>query len=42
MTGNGLVEGLADREAAEMKALAPSVFVYVRRKVVIAANVQNP
>ena len=34
--GDGLVEVLAEREAAKMEALAPAVLVNVRREVVVA------
>lgn len=37
VTGNGLVEWLADGEAAEVEGLAPSELVDVRGKVVVAA-----
>ena len=36
MTGNGLVEWLAGRKAAEVERLAPAVLVEVGRKVVVA------
>lgn len=38
MAGNGLVEGLADREAAEMEGLAPTVLVDVGSKVVVTVT----
>lgn len=41
MTGNGLIEGLADREAAEVEGLAPSELVNVGREVVVAVQRKN-
>lgn len=41
MTGNGLVEGLADGETAEVERLAPSELVDVGGKVVVAAIGEN-
>lgn len=38
MTGNGLVKGLALGESAEVEGLAPSVFVEIGSKVVVAAR----
>lgn len=38
VTGNGLVEGLADGEAAEVEGLAPAVLVQVGGEVVVAAR----
>jgi hypothetical protein len=37
MAGNGLVERLAIRIAAEMEGLAPTVLVEVGRKVVVVS-----
>lgn len=37
MTGNGLVEGLADGETAEVERLAPAELVDVGGEVVVAA-----
>lgn len=36
MSGNSLVERLSERETAEVERLAPSVFVQIGRKVVVA------
>jgi hypothetical protein len=41
MTGNGLVEGLADGETAEVERLAPSELVDVGSKVVVAVIEEN-
>lgn len=41
MAGNGLVEGLADGETAEVERLAPSELVDVGGKVVVAAIGEN-
>ena len=38
VSGNGLVEGLAGRETAEVEGLSPSVFVQVGRQVVVAGE----
>lgn len=38
VTGNGLVEGLAEGEATEMERLAPAVFVQISSEVVVASS----
>jgi hypothetical protein len=41
VTGNGLVEGFAVRETAEMEALAPAILVDVGSEVVVAMRAQE-
>jgi hypothetical protein len=41
MAGNGLVEGLTLGKSAEVEGLAPSVFVEIGSKVVVAARFKS-
>lgn len=41
VAGNGLIERLAGREAAEVERLAPAIFVQVGRQVIVAVERRN-